>query len=336
MSQELEHIVESIIFASPEGASTKEITRCVRGAVATAREKSGEDAPEAITRHAGVDEVRVAAAIAHLNAIYEETGRAFRLIERPAGWRIVSRAEFSPWVRELFPDKKPARLTPSALETLAIIAYRQPMTKSGMEAVRGVSVDGPLQTLLDRNVVRIAGRADLPGRPLLYETTDLFLEHFGIKNVEELPNSAELRNVKLPEPEPYAPPAKTDAASSAAAGENAAAVSGDGDSASATPAEGKAKRKGRAKKGAAAPPETVSGEESNPPAEAAETSAAQVGTASEVSTESAPASAPAGSPVIVSPAAEWSPPEEDEAGEAPEESEDDESFGDEDREPDAP
>lgn len=201
MTRELENIVESIIFASPEGASTKEITRCVRGAVVTARTAHAENADEAITRFADTEEAQVVAAIAHLNAIYEETGRAFWLVERPAGWRIMSRPDFSPWVRELFPDKKPARLTPSALETLAIIAYRQPMTKSSIEAVRGVSVDGPITALMDRNVIRIAGRADLPGRPLLYETTDVFLEHFGIKTVDELPNAAELRSVKLPEPE---------------------------------------------------------------------------------------------------------------------------------------
>ncbi len=206
MPRELENIVESIIFASPEGASTKEITRCVRGAVVTAREAHAEHADEGITRFADVVEPQVVAAIAHLNAIYEETGRAFCLVERPAGWRIMSRAEYSPWVRELFPDKKPARLTPSALETLAIIAYRQPITKSSIEAVRGVSVDGPVSALMDRNVIRIAGRADLPGRPLLYETTDVFLEHFGIKTVDELPNASELRSVKLPEPEPLTAP----------------------------------------------------------------------------------------------------------------------------------
>ena len=87
-----------------------------------------------------VFEEDVIAAVTRLNLAYIETGRAFLLQERPAGWRIMSRAEFSPWVRELFPDKKPARLTPSALETLAIIAYRQPITKSSIEAVRGVSV----------------------------------------------------------------------------------------------------------------------------------------------------------------------------------------------------
>ena len=210
MTRELENIVESIIFASPEGASTKEITRCVRGAVVTAREAHAENADEVITRFADIVEPQVVAAIGHLNAIYEETGRAFCLVERPAGWRIMSRPEFSPWVRELFPDKKPSRLTPSALETLAIIAYRQPMTKSSIEAVRGVSVDGPISALMDRNVIRIAGRADLPGRPLLYETTDVFLEHFGIKTVDELPNASELRSVKLPEPEAILVPAAPD------------------------------------------------------------------------------------------------------------------------------
>jgi len=201
MITELESIIEGLIFASPEGASTKELVRCVKSAVATVREAEGENASESVTRHASVTEEDIAAAIGRLNLEYIESGRAFQLVERPAGWRIVSRPDWAQWVRELFPDKKPQRLTPSALETLAIIAYRQPMTKSGIEAVRGVSVDGPLQTLMDRNVVRIAGRADLPGRPLLYETTELFLEHFGVRTIDDLPNAAELRSVKLPEPE---------------------------------------------------------------------------------------------------------------------------------------
>ncbi len=207
MTPELDNIVEALIFASPEGASTKEIARCIRSAVAGVRDADGENAAGEVTRHGDTTDGDVVAAISKLNLRYLETGRAFMLVERPAGWRIVSRMEYALWVRELFPEKKPSRLTPSALETLAIIAYRQPITRSSIEAVRGVGIDGPLQTLLDRNVVRIAGRADLPGRPLLYETTDLFLEHFGIRNVEELPNSAELRAVKLPEPEP--PPEDT-------------------------------------------------------------------------------------------------------------------------------
>jgi segregation and condensation protein B len=221
---ELEHIVEALIFASPDGVSAREIARVITTAAAPAKQQkaiadqgleAADDSEEPaeplddhtlmMLRYADVTEEQVAEAILNLVRTYQETGRAFTLTERPTGYRIAARPDYAPWVRQLFPEKKPSRLTPSALETLAIIAYRQPVTRSSIEAVRGVSVDGPMQTLLDRNVVRIAGRADLPGRPLLYETTDLFLEHFGIKSVDELPNAAELRSVKLPEPEDEAP-----------------------------------------------------------------------------------------------------------------------------------
>lgn len=221
---ELEHIVEALIFASPDGVSAREIARVITTAAAPAKQQKaiadqGLDAADEsdepaeplddhtlmMLRYADVTEEQVAEAILNLVRTYQETGRAFTLTERPTGYRIAARPDYAPWVRQLFPEKKPSRLTPSALETLAIIAYRQPVTRSSIEAVRGVSVDGPMQTLLDRNVVRIAGRADLPGRPLLYETTDLFLEHFGIKSVDELPNAAELRSVKLPEPEDEVP-----------------------------------------------------------------------------------------------------------------------------------
>jgi segregation and condensation protein B len=94
-----------------------------------------------------------------------------------------------------------------AMETLAIIAYRQPITKAAIEAVRGVACDGMIQKLLDRDLIRIGGRAELPGRPLLYETTDLFFEHFGIRSIDDLPNASELRKVKLPDPEQTPPPA---------------------------------------------------------------------------------------------------------------------------------
>jgi segregation and condensation protein B len=93
---------------------------------------------------------------------------------------------------------RPEKLSPAALETLALVAYRQPITKADIEAVRGVSVDGQIHKLIDRNLIRIGGRADLPGRPMLYETTEEFMEHFGVKDLEDLPNSEELRTVALP------------------------------------------------------------------------------------------------------------------------------------------
>jgi segregation and condensation protein B len=88
------------------------------------------------------------------------------------------------------------------METLAIIAYRQPITRADIEAVRGVAVDGVMQTLLDRNLVRIAGRSDIAGRPLLYETSQFFMEHFGLKDLDDLPNASELRKIPLPKAEP--------------------------------------------------------------------------------------------------------------------------------------
>jgi segregation and condensation protein B len=95
-------------------------------------------------------------------------------------------------------------LSAPALETLAIIAYRQPITRADVEAVRGVNIDGVLQTLIERGLVKIAGRSEIPGRPLLYETTQFFLDHFGLRSLEELPNVEELRNRDLPVARPVA------------------------------------------------------------------------------------------------------------------------------------
>lgn len=204
---ELATVVEALIFAAQDGIRTSEIVKAIQSAIASARKEEQEEESESteVAEMEAIGEVTeesVIKAIETLSLGYEEKGHAFMLLERADGWRVFTRPSFAVWVRELFPGKKPSRLSPPALETLAIVAYRQPMTKAGIEAVRGVSVDGVLQTLLDRNILKIAGRADLPGRPLLYETTELFLEHFGIKSIDELPNAAELRAVQLPEPEP--------------------------------------------------------------------------------------------------------------------------------------
>jgi segregation and condensation protein B len=121
--------------------------------------------------------------------------------ETAAGWQLVTKPDFAPWLRQLYPENRPAKLSSPALETLAIIAYRQPITRADIEAVRGVAVDGVMQTLLDRGLVKIAGRAEIPGRPLLYETTQNFMEHFGLKDLDDLPNASELRKIDLPKAE---------------------------------------------------------------------------------------------------------------------------------------
>lgn len=206
---QLSAIVESLLIASEQPLSSEEIARLVRARVAEADDarvrdlEEGAESPALPDWLVGLGDVtsdQVAAEISALNACYEETGRAFALVERPKGWKIFTRAGYADFVRQLFPGRKPERLSGPAMETLAIIAYRQPVTKAAIEAVRGVACDGMIQKLLDRDLIRIGGRADLPGRPLLYETTEVFFEHFGIRSIDDLPNAGELRRIKLPEP----------------------------------------------------------------------------------------------------------------------------------------
>lgn len=205
---QLSAIVEALVTASEEALPAVEIARLVRARVAEAEDSrqreiedggSPEPLPDWLLNLAATEDSHVIDAIRQLNETYQQSGRAFALLERAKGWKLFTRADYGDFVRHLFPGRRPERLSGPAMETLAIIAYRQPITKAAIEAVRGVSCDGMLQKLLDRELVRIGGRADLPGRPLLYETTDLFFEHFGIRTIDDLPNAHELRKVRLPE-----------------------------------------------------------------------------------------------------------------------------------------
>ncbi len=187
----LKQVIEALVFASPKPISTREIVTALRAAGEGTEDQDARDFAQ----------VKDEAAIATLVEIQQdliEAGRAFQLVEQARGWTLVSDSACAQWVRQLYPEAKPTRLTGPQLETLAIIAYRQPVTRADIEAVRGVSVDGVMQILLDRSLVKIAGRAEVPGRPLLYETTEYFLQHFGLRTVDELPNSTELKRIRLP------------------------------------------------------------------------------------------------------------------------------------------
>lgn len=211
---QLSAIVEALLIASQNPLTSEEIARLVRARVAESEDVRVRDSeegkeipplPEWLTALTATASDAVTAAIGDLNRAYSESQRAFTIIERPKGWKLYTRLEYGDFVRQLFPGRKPERMSGPAMETLAIIAYRQPITKAAIEAVRGVACDGMIQKLLDRDLIRIGGRAELPGRPLLYETTDLFFEHFGIRSIDDLPNASELRKVKLPEPETTPP-----------------------------------------------------------------------------------------------------------------------------------
>jgi segregation and condensation protein B len=190
----LKQAIEALVFASPKPLTLEEIRTALRGAAADSEDLN-------MIAMGETTEEEVASQLNLLRAEYEQTGRSFQIAEQANGWAIVTIPAAGDWVRQLYPESRPTRLSGPALETLAIIAYRQPVTRADIEAVRGVAVDGVMQVLLDRALVKIAGRAELPGRPLLYETTEYFLQHFGIRDVEELPNSDELRRVSLPKAE---------------------------------------------------------------------------------------------------------------------------------------
>src|SRR5207247_10134720 len=186
----LSRVVEALLFSAQKPLSIREIAAAVKGAGA-----EDELSPNEFAR---VTEADIAAALEELKIEYVQEQRAFQIIEKAEGWQLVTDPAFARWVRQLFPAPKPARLTAPALETLAIIAYRQPIIRADVEAVRGVSIDGVLQTLMERGLVKIAGRAEVPGRPLLYGTTQFFLDHFGLRALDELPNVEELRKRYLP------------------------------------------------------------------------------------------------------------------------------------------
>lgn len=230
---DLVQIVEAIIFASPDPVTAQDVARALRRtakATLAAEEEAaallaeaGEDTeseeqaasskkkkwrkkkekvkepsetdPEMMQKISGKVVCEI---IDEINETYNATGRPMHLQEGPSGWRFYTRMDYAPYIRGLMPEVKPERFSGPAMETLAIIAYRQPITKADIEAVRGVSVDGVLNKIIDKGLVKIAGRAELPGKPLLYETSETFLEHFGIKNIDDLPNSSELKRVELP------------------------------------------------------------------------------------------------------------------------------------------
>lgn len=134
-------------------------------------------------------------AVQMLNDAYEATGRAFRLIEIAGGYQFATRSEFGEYVARLFREKSRRRLSGAALETLAIVAYKQPVSKNDIENIRGVNCDEVLKSLLEKNLVTITGRAETVGRPLLYGTTLDFLRHFGLPRIQDLPRPREIEEL---------------------------------------------------------------------------------------------------------------------------------------------
>lgn len=171
--RELKAILESMLFVSPEPLSAARLV-AVLGDVTKAE-------VEQVMRSLGDD--------------LEQEGRGIRLAEVAGGFRLVTKQEYAPWIKRLDKAKSAAKLSRSALESLAIIAYKQPIVRSEIEEIRGVETSGVVRTLLERKLVRIVGRKEVPGRPIMYGTTKFFLEHFGLNDLSQLPPLREFKEL---------------------------------------------------------------------------------------------------------------------------------------------
>ncbi len=194
-SMELKFILESLLFSAQKPLSLKEL----RDVLAAAAELADADATVKTLKK--IKESELTVALEQLAQEHEAAGRSYRLACVAGAWQFVTQPEFAPWLRALVGVKaRPSRLSQPALETLAIIAYRQPITRAEIEQIRGVSVDGVMQTLLERELIEQVGRAEVVGRPMNYGTAALFLEYFGLRSLAELPAADELRRIAIERP----------------------------------------------------------------------------------------------------------------------------------------
>ena len=137
----------------------------------------------------------IEAFIAELREEYARDNRSFELLEVAGGYEIATKKDYAPWIFKIEMQKKAKQVTQSALETLSILAYKQPATRAEIEELRGVDVSGVINTLMERGLIKIVGKKEVPGRPFMYGTTEKFLEHFGLKGLQDLPNIEEIKNL---------------------------------------------------------------------------------------------------------------------------------------------
>jgi segregation and condensation protein B len=179
---EKKKIVESLIFSSDEPLKSKEVVDILH---------SSDEPPLNIR----MNEYDVLNIIRELNNEYVKIDKSFRIIQVAGGFQFATMPQFAEWLGLMAKEKAKRKLSQSALESLAVIAYKQPVTKPEIEAIRGVNVDYIISTLLERDLITIIGRAATPGRPLLYGTTSTFLRHFGINDLIDLPKPREIDEI---------------------------------------------------------------------------------------------------------------------------------------------
>ncbi len=172
-ARELKAILEAILFVSPEPVPVARLMSIVGTA----------------------SKVDIVQALGILTHDLGQDGRGIQLVQIAGGYRLVTKQEYGPWLKRMDKAKAAQKLSRSALESLAIIAYKQPLVRAEIEEIRGVETSGVLRTLCERKLVRIVGRKDVPGRPIMYGTTKFFLEHFGLQDLSQLPPLREFKEL---------------------------------------------------------------------------------------------------------------------------------------------
>lgn len=190
---ELKSILEAVLFSAQKPLRALEL----KNILTAAAEQSDDDA----RAQKRVKTADIESALEQLREEHAAADRSFSLACIADGWQFVSKPAYAPWLRVLAGERaRPARLSAPALETLTIVAYRQPVTRAEIEQIRGVSIDGVMQTLLERNLIEAVGRAEVVGRPMQYGTTRLFLEYFGLRSLDDMPTADELRRIPVDRP----------------------------------------------------------------------------------------------------------------------------------------
>ncbi|THJ10952.1 MAG: SMC-Scp complex subunit ScpB [Nitrospira sp. CG24C] len=172
-ARELKAILEAVLFVSPEPVPVTRLLSIV----------------------GTVSKAEVVQALGILAHDLDQDGRGIQLVQVAGGYRLVTKQEYGPWLKRMDKAKAAQKLSRSALESLAIIAYKQPLVRAEIEEIRGVETSGVLRTLCERKLVRIVGRKDVPGRPIMYGTTKFFLEHFGLQDLSQLPPLREFKEL---------------------------------------------------------------------------------------------------------------------------------------------
>ena len=181
--EEAKRIIEALLFASSSPITANELAQTLEDRtfpVWTGKSILLDRDPAAIKE-----------LVNELNAEYQAQNRSFSITEIAGGFQLTADSYYAPWIKKLLIREETRRLSMPALETLAVIAYKQPITRSEIEVIRGVNVDGVIDNLLEKHLIRESGRKEAPGRPFMYSVTDEFLGHFGLKSLEDLPKLKE-------------------------------------------------------------------------------------------------------------------------------------------------